>query len=112
MIINIKYRGMPFNESLTDNIIRKLEELSENYEIITKAEILIQRKNTTEFNGAYCKIKLYHHYSWILSETRTENLNTAIEKTIGKLKIELLKIELQSISKSAYKIKKRLFESE
>lgn len=107
MIINIQYIGMPFNETLTDNVIRKLEEISDKYEMVTKANILIKYRNSAAGEGAFCEIELHLPNSRILAGTPANNLELAIMQTIQKLKKELLKkISTQSTSKTHARLSK------
>jgi len=99
---------MSFNEHLTDNVIRKLEELCEKYEIIRKAKILIKHKNTDASDYALCKIELHLPESRILAETLAENFDIAVEKTIRKLKI---KLPNTGLSKSTSKNQSKFRES-
>lgn len=99
---------MSLNETLTDNIIRKLEELSKNYEKITKAKIVIKQRNTAACDHAFCEIELHLPNFTILSKSLAKNFDIAVDKTIRKLKIELLK---KGIPKWTSKTRERFYES-
>lgn len=85
---------MSFSESLTDSAIRKLEELSDKYEMITKAKVLFKNRNSTAGEGAFVEIELHLPYSTILADTRSANFKMAVMETIGKLNTLLLEKSL------------------
>lgn len=96
MIINIQYVGVPFSESLTDSAITKLEELSDKYEMVTKATILITHRNSAASEGAFCEIKLDLLNSAVLAATSAGSFKMAIIETIRKLEERLWKKSLSA----------------
>lgn len=107
MIITIQYIGMPFSESVTDSVIRKLEELSDKHEMVRKARVLIKYRNSAAGEGAFYEIELHLSDSMIHAGTLAKNFEIAVMETIWKLKKELLK---KSFSESTFEIQNRFSE--
>jgi|SRR5690606_31411310 len=89
MTINIHFEKIPFNETLTEYILAKLNRLKEMYPRITKSQVSFKHINDAKRSKKVCEIELQIPGTSIFASSRGHNFDLALKETAQEIEKQL-----------------------
>jgi len=91
MTINFQYIRMPESSSLSEIVTRNLQNLSNKYQFIIRAEVFFKLGNGTDGNDKICEIQLSAPGPRIFAKSNKDNFEKSAAYTISDLERQLRK---------------------
>lgn len=91
MTINIQYDRLPFNEAMTEFLIRTLNTIGEKYQWVTRAHVFFKKEEDPSGKGNICEIALSLPGGGIFASTSDMNFELAAKETTLEIEKQLKK---------------------
>ncbi len=91
MTINIQYVQMATNETISEYVTGKLQNLGQKFGWIIKADVQFKHENDPKGKGKICKIELSLPGPRIFATSNEKNYELAVKETIKDLVVQLKK---------------------